>query len=61
MDWSLGRESRLSGNSSIWDLILIILYHVVSFRTEVEVAVTYYIDHKDRRVPISSSRHETTA
>lgn len=61
MDWSLGRESRLSGNNSIWDLILIILYHIVSFRTEVEVAVTYYIDHEDRRVPIGSSRYEPTA
>lgn len=51
-------RSEFSSNSSIGDLILIILYHIVSFRTEVEVAVTYYINHKNRRVPIGSGRYE---
>lgn len=53
---------KLSGfNNSIGDLILIILYHVVSFCTEVEVATTYYVHHKGRCFPISGGGHEPTA
>lgn len=55
------RRALSNSGDLIRDLILIILYHVVSFRTEIEVAVTYYIEHKGRCFSIGSCWHESTS